>query len=80
MKFYGSFDLIMFAGGMTAREYDQVRTLHITNGSNIHNLKNQMTYLNSQQQLPFLTNMACIIPCGEDKGASLKYLAKGIPG
>jgi hypothetical protein len=52
--------------GPTARECHQLCSWHITNGSNIHDLKSQMKDLNSQEQLSFLKNMACIIPHGED--------------
>ena len=36
-------------------------------GSNIHDHKDHMKNLNSQEQLSFLKNMACINPRGEDK-------------
>ena len=48
----------------------EVCSWHITNGSNTHDLKVQMQDCNSQEQFPFLKNMLCIIPCGEDKEAT----------
>ena len=67
----------------------EVCSWHITNGSNTHDLKSQMQDCNSREQLPFLKNMLCMIPCSEDKEATRllvvgeqtdKDLAKGIPG
>ena len=58
--------LAMFIGSPTSIECDQV-CWHITDGSNIHDLKSQMQHLNPWEQLSFLKDMSQIISRREDR-------------